>query len=100
MITLYYKQTCPFGRRVLAVVERLEIKMELKELSEKKDHSLELEKLIGQKQKLCLVDPKRSIMMCESDDIVCYLQDKYGTKNNTPRPRVHISDSVCISCEG
>ena len=100
MITLYYKQTCPFGRRVLAVVERLEIKIELKELSEKEDHSLELEKLLGQKQKLCLVDPKQSIMMCESDDIVSYLRKKYGIKNYNSKPRVQIGDSVCIACEG
>ena len=53
----------------------------------------------GEKQVPYLVDTDKDVAMYESDDIVKHLQDNYGAA--TPaKPRVHISDSACVSCEG
>ena len=100
MLTLYYRPTCAFCRRVLAVVDRLAIKVELKDISEEAI-IVELEAKADSLKVPYLVDEKNSLAMYESDAIVDYLQKNYGRTSNTPtRPRVHIADNVCISCEG
>ena len=68
----------------------------------------ELEKIGGKRQVPYLLDDKMTpdnkeddVNMYESDDIVAYLQKNYGSGDTaTTKPRVHISDSTCISCEG
>ena len=100
MLTLYYKPTCPFGRRVLAVVARLKLEVELKDVADKEEYALELLERVGQKKALCLVDTEQSTELCESDDIVCHLQKHYGLKSQPTRPRVSVSESVCVACEG
>jgi glutaredoxin 3 len=99
MLTLYYRPSCAFCRRVMAVVDRLEIEVDLKDISSE-ENAAELISKGGKKQVPYLVDTEKSVEMYESDDIVKHLQDNYG-KNSTPaKPRVHISDSTCVSCEG
>lgn len=100
MLTLYYKPTCPFCRRVLAVVDRLGIQVELLDIHEG-DNQATLVALGGKSQVPYLIDTDNNVAMYESDDIVTHLQTHYGKAAATPaRPRVHISDNACVSCEG
>ena len=100
MLTLYYKPTCAFSRRVMAVIDRLELEVEMKNVAEA-DFKAELEEFGGRSQTPFFVDTDNDVKMYESDDIVNYLQTNYGKGDSTPvRPRVHISDNACISCEG
>lgn len=108
MLTLYFKPTCPFCRRVIAVIERLELEVDMKDITTDSAIANELEKIGGKRQVPFLYDDKMTpteksddIDMYESDDIVKYLQDNYGTGEvSVVKPRVHISDSTCVSCEG
>lgn len=101
MLTLYFKPTCPFCRRVIAVIERLELEVEMKDIVANESFAAELEEKGGKRQVPYLVDTDKDAAMYESDDIVKHLQDNYGD-TNTPaaKPRVHISDATCVSCEG
>jgi glutathione S-transferase len=99
MMTLYYRPTCAFCRRVLAVIERLSLEVEMKDISEE----AVLEELVqkgGQQQVPYFVDTEHDVAMYESDDIVAFLQKTYGTQTATSRPRVHVSGATCVSCEG
>lgn len=99
MLTLYCKFTCPFCRQVLAAVQRLDLDVEIKDVSADEESLAELIEKGGKKQVPYLVDTDKDVAMYESDDIVKHLQDNYG--ESTPsKPRVHISDSTCVSCEG
>ncbi len=101
MLTLYYKPTCAFCRRVLAVIDRLELEAELKDISEDTALEAELIALGGKKAVPYLVDADKGVSMYESDDIVNHLQTTYGKATTTAtRPRMHIGDNVCVSCEG
>jgi len=100
MLILYYKPTCPFCRRVLAVVDRLEIEVELKDISADEAIAAELVEKGGKRQVPYLVDTEKDVAMYESDDIVAYLQTNYGNSSAPSKPRVHISDATCTSCEG
>ncbi len=100
MLTLYYKPTCAFCRRVMAVIDRLELEVEMKNVAEG-DLKAEMEAIGGKSQTPFLVDSEKEVKMYESDDIVNYLQSNYGKGVGVaPRPRVHISESTCVSCEG
>lgn len=100
MLTLYYKPTCAFCRRVMAVIDRLELEVEMKNVVEE-DIKAELLTVGGKTQVPFLVDTAKEVKLYESDDIVNYLQTNYGKNTIAPsRPRVHVSESTCISCEG
>jgi len=100
MLTLYYRPTCPFCRRVMAVVDRMQLEIELKDI-EDTEVMTELVASGGKVQVPYLVDTVHSISTYESDDIVTHLQTKYGKGAATAtRPRIHIADNVCVSCEG
>jgi len=99
MVALYYKPTCPFCRRVLAVVDRLNIEVELKDITEAAIEA-ELIGLGGKKQVPYLVDTDKDEAMYESDDIITHLQTHYGKASAPTKPRIHIADNVCVSCEG
>lgn len=101
MLTLYFKPTCPFCRRVIAVTERLELEVEMKDITSDEAIVEELIEKGGKKQVPFLVDTDKEAALYESDDIVKHLQDNYGSgEAAAAKPRVHISDSACISCEG
>jgi glutaredoxin 3 len=100
MLTLYYKPTCAFCRRVMAVIDRLELEVEMKNVADE-DIKAELETLGGKSQTPFLIDTDKEVSLYESDDIVNHLQSHYGKGVGTPiRPRIHISESACVSCEG
>ena len=100
MLTLYYRPTCAFCRRVLAVIDRLSLEVELKDIANA-EFETELLTLGGQVQVPFLVDSAAGVEMYESDAIVSHLQTTYGKVSTTAvRPRIHIADNVCVSCEG
>lgn len=100
MFILYYKPTCPFSRRVLAVTDRLHLEVELKDINEE-TVAEELSARGGKVQVPYLVDQEKGEEMYDSDAIVSHLQSNYGIKSDfSARPRLHISDTVCLSCEG
>ncbi|MCB9810846.1 MAG: glutathione S-transferase N-terminal domain-containing protein [Candidatus Nomurabacteria bacterium] len=100
MLTLYYKPNCSFCRRVLAVIDRLDLEVELKDVTESANLA-ELQEKGNSSQTPFLIDTDKEAALHESDDIVAHLQTNYGKTAATPaRPRIHISDSACVSCEG
>ena len=99
MITLYYRPTCMFSRQVMAVLDRLNLEAELKNIDEEAV-AAELLATGGKQQVPYLVDTDHDIAMYESDAIVLFLQKTYGAPVASSRPRVHMSDATCVSCEG
>lgn len=100
MLTLYFKPTCAFCRRVQAVIDRMQLQVELKDIDADEAFAAELSARGGSKQVPYLVDTEAGVEMYESDAIVSHLQSTYGKPAAASRPRLHISDNACISCEG
>lgn len=103
MLTLYYKPTCPFCHRVIQMAENLKIELDLKDVSEDELAMNELLEKGGLRQVPYLVDTDKNVAMYESSDIIDYMRVIYasaGKEAAVMRPRVHISNSVCESCEG
>ncbi|HMO78051.1 MAG TPA: glutathione S-transferase N-terminal domain-containing protein [Candidatus Paceibacterota bacterium] len=100
MLTLYYRPTCPFCRRVLAVIDRLALDVELLDVTDT-EIADQLLKVGGKSQVPFLIDTKAGIEIYESDAIVSHLQNSYGgVSTATVKPRIHIADNVCVACEG
>jgi Glutaredoxin 2 len=100
MLTLYSKSTCPFCRRVLAVIDNLDLEVEIKDIADDEAAAAELIEKGGQRQVPYLIDTDQEVAMYESDDIVAHLQQHYGTPTESERPRIHVGGSTCVSCEG
>ncbi|MCA9365806.1 glutathione S-transferase N-terminal domain-containing protein [Candidatus Kaiserbacteria bacterium] len=103
MLTIYLKPGCPFCNKVLATLDTLELEYERKDVTSDEAILNELIEKGGQKMVPYLVDDEKGKAMYESDDIVDYLKENYGS--DTPvtgeaKPRVHLSDAACTSCEG
>jgi glutathione S-transferase len=78
----------------------MQLQVELKDIDDEA-LALELESKGGKRLVPYLVDDAANVSMYESDDIVAHLQTTYGKPAaSATRPRVHIADNVCISCEG
>ena len=94
MIQLYVKTGCPFCEKALAVVEKYNIPIEEKNIADEGILKELLEKG-GKQQTPFIVDGE--VQMYESDDIVAYLEEKYG--DGKPAVRVHVSNvsPVCPS---
>ena len=102
MLTLYYKPACPFCQRVLQMAENLKVDLELKDVSEDEAARESLIAHGGKQQVPYLVDTTRDTAMYESSDIIDHLRAYHANTGAeaATKPRVHISDSVCESCEG
>lgn len=101
MLTLYTKATCPFCTRVFAVIDRLGIDVTIKDIAEDPAYAEELIARGGKQQVPYLVDTEAEVEMYESDDIVSHMQKTYGQAvPSAQKPRIHINDSTCVSCEG
>lgn len=100
MLTLYFKPTCPFSRRVTAVIDRLDLDVEMKDIAADEAYREELEATGGKLQTPYLVDTDKETALYESDNIVDHLQTHYGSTNTAARPRVHVAGGTCVSCEG
>ncbi len=81
------------------MIDRLELEVEMKDVTESEVEA-DLVARAGKMQVPYLVDTEIGIEMFESDLIVAHLQTNYGKSSIPARPRVHISDSTCVSCEG
>lgn len=104
MLTLYYKPTCTFSDRVMQMAEKFGVTLELKDISEDSVAAEELMEKGGKMQTPFLVDSEKDISMYETSDIIDHLRENYASAGGATavvsRPRVHISSSVCESCEG
>lgn len=102
MLALYYKPSCAFCRRVTAVIDRLELDVDLRNIEESSEHEHDLIARGGKRTVPYLVDEEMEVEMYESDDIVNHLQKHYGAApvGVAGRPRVHVGGSTCLSCEG
>jgi glutathione S-transferase len=84
----------------MAVIDRLDLEVEYKDISADETLATELESLGGKRQVPYLIDTEANVSLYESDDIVTHLQRTYGQPAATTRPRVHVGGSTCVSCEG
>lgn len=95
-ITLYIKSTCPFSKKVLAVVDAYEIPWVEKNIAEDGVYD-ELESLGGKRQVPFMVDGE--IMMYNSDSIVEYLEKRCAERGHTrKKPRVHHAEDGDVCC--
>jgi glutathione S-transferase len=102
MLTLYYKQTCPYSQNVLAEAETMGVHFNLKDIGSDMQLLDELIQKGGQRQTPFLIDTDQGVMMYESEAIIAHLKEHY---NNADAPRtfgglrVHQSDEICDSCQ-
>lgn len=85
------------------MAENLKVEFDLKDVSEDETAMDELLEKAGQSQVPFLVDIEKGVSMHESSDIIDYIRENYaysGVVAQVSKPRVHISNSVCESCEG
>lgn len=97
------RSTCPFSHRVIQVAENLGVELDLRDVADSEEALAELIERSEQQQVPYLVDTDTGVAMYESSDIIEYLRENYarsGVNNETPRVRVHVGGSTCISCEG
>lgn len=74
-LELYYMPSCPFCKKVLRVIDKLELNIPLKDVSTDKEAENKLLEVGGEDQVPCLfIDGKA---MYESMDIINYLMDNF-----------------------
>ena len=100
MLTLYYKPTCPFCQKVTALIDEMKLEVEMKDISTNDTFKEELIEKGGKQQVPYLVDTDKEVAMYESDDIMDFLEINYTPADAPNAPKVHVSESVCIACEG
>lgn len=71
--TLYYKDTCPFCKRVLRFMEKMDVTCEMKDTTNSKNFD-ELLNIGGKTQVPCMVIAGKP--MYESMDIINYIKDR------------------------
>lgn len=102
MLTLYYKPTCAFSKAVLAEAERMNIKMNLKDVSYDVVLLQELLDRGGKEQTPLMVDQERGVTLYESGAIINYLHDHQAElipKESFGGLRIHKSEEACDSCQ-
>lgn len=103
MLSLYYKESCPFCQRVMQMAENLGVEFDLKDIESDDAIAAELIEKGGQRQVPYLVDTEKDVAMYESNDIIEYIRDNYAnTASAESKPRIHTAgaDSTCVACEG
>ena len=82
MIELYQMEHCPFCAKVRRKLEDLDLDF-LCHTSKKGSPKREILKKLGGKEMVPFLvdtqDPANPVMMYESDDIIAYLEETYGT---------------------
>lgn len=84
------------------MAENLNVELDLKDVSEDEAAKTELIEKGGKQQVPFLVDSERDVSMYESSDIIDYMRE-HGKKDGpteAQKPKIHMSDSTCVSCEG
>ena len=100
MLTLYYKETCPFCQRVLQMADNLGVTFDLKDIEEEANAAALVEHG-GKRQVPYLVDTDRDVAMYESSDIIDYIREHYADTDANAGPRIHrADDATCVACEG
>lgn len=87
----------------MQMADRLGVTLDLRDISESDTALAELLEKGGKQQVPYLVDVDKNVAMYESDDIIEYVRDTYAqvTGGSEPvKPRIHVSGSACVSCEG
>lgn len=86
------------------MAENLKVELEMKDISEDEAALQELIEKGGINQVPFLVDSEKAVSMYESSDIIDYIRENYASSKVASsvisKPRVHVSNSVCESCEG
>lgn len=97
MLTLYYKPSCPFCVRVLAAIERMQVEVNLIDINTDSKYRDELIEKGGKKQVPYFVDDEKDVAMYESDDIIEYLENNYGSGDTSQlaKVRVHNVGKTC-----
>ncbi|PCI91974.1 glutaredoxin [Candidatus Aerophobetes bacterium] len=81
-LTLYFKDTCPFCRKVLDYLDDLKKTVPMKNIKGNPEYSDELEKISGKRQVPCLVIDNDPLL--ESDAIVLWLEEHKILLEDTP----------------
>ena len=102
MLTLYYKESCPFCQRVLEMADNLGVTFDLKDIESSDDLAAELIEIGGKRQVPFLVDIEKNVQMYESSDIIDYIREnKPAAAEGAVKPRIHMAaDATCVACEG
>ena len=79
MLTLYYKPTCPFCQKTMAVIDEMGLEVEMKDISADDALAQELIDRGGKRQVPYLVDIERGVEMYESGDIIAHLREHYAS---------------------
>jgi glutathione S-transferase len=83
--------------------ENLGVEFDLKDTSEDETFAQELLEKGGKRQVPFLIDTETGTSMYESSDIIDYIREhkpKSPEGKAAVKPRVHVSNAVCESCEG
>lgn len=102
MLTLYYKQTCPYSQHVLGEAEALGVHFNLKDVASDPFLADELIEQGGKGQVPFLIDTDRAIKMYESENITAYLHEHYKKSSEDKTfggLKIHASDEVCDTCQ-
>lgn len=79
MLTLFYKPTCPFCQKVTGTASEMGLELDMKDISADEAIAAELIEKGGKRQVPYLVDAERDVAMYESDEIIEYLKEHYGS---------------------
>lgn len=85
------------------MAENLGVEFDLRDVSESEAFAAELLEKGGMTQVPFLIDTEKEVSMYESSDIIDYIREHRPVAQAAAapaKPRVHISSSVCESCEG
>ena len=80
-LSLYQPEWCPFCVRVRSALGSLGVEIELRDVSQSREHLSELTQATGRQMVPCLridVDGGPPQWMHESSDIIAYLRDRFA----------------------
>jgi len=82
-LTLYHRPTCPFCMKVFIALRRLDVPVERRNITADADARHELLAEGGRRMVPCLRidEPPNTRWLYESDDIVDYLEKRFGAGN-------------------
>mgnify|MGYP001580504330 CR=1 FL=1 len=82
MLKLYVFETCPYCRKVRKAFDEMGLEYDIIRAERGTPENAELVKIGGKSQVPFLIDPERDVQMYESDDIIAYAREHYGTAAN------------------
>jgi len=86
MLNLYYKPSCPYCVRVLQANETMRAPLTLLNVLAATGAMAALMDRGGKTQVPFLEDTDRGVLMYESNDIIAYLSEQYGSGNKVDVP--------------